>query len=257
VSNRPEDPNRRAPMDTPPYYQMPRAEGPTPTQARVHTPPLPGPEAPPQAARVSITKQYVRDGWMPDPSLDFRARRELADQLFPLAVERCFVVGVSAVEAGRKHKSRVAAELALALAEPRQQRVLLLDADFQWPDVHRTMRVEMPMSLGFSQQVSAHREGQGWTVIECSPTLHVLAEGIMRSPGLILSMRFEASVLSLRTYYDLIVVDGPPASTEVDCRALAGLVDGAIVVAPHHGSPDLARACALFGERRFSTVVGV
>jgi Mrp family chromosome partitioning ATPase len=259
VTNRPEDPNRRAPMDTPPYYQMPRAEGPTPTQGRVHTPPMPAPEMAPQAPRVSITKQHVRDGWMPDPSLDFRARRELADQLFPLAVERCFVVGVSAVEAGRKYKSRVAAELALALAEPRQQRVLLLDADFQWPDVHRTMRVEMPMSLGFSQQLSSRSEGRpaGWTVIECSPTLHVLAEGIMRSPGLILSVRFEESLLTLRTYYDLIVIDGPPASAEVDCRALAGVVDGAIVVSPAAGAPDLARACSLFPDKRFSTVVGI
>jgi len=246
-------------MDTPPYYQLPRGEGAPPPQGRVHTPPMPGPEASAPAARVRIAKQPVRDGWMPDSSLDFRARRDLSDQLFPLAVERCFVVGVSAVNDARKYKSRVAAELALALAEPRQQRVLLLEADFQWPDVHRTMRVEMPMALGFSQQLSNRAEDRpaGWTVIECSPTLHVLAEGIMRSPGLILSVRFEESIQSLRTYYDIIVIDGPPASAEVDCRALAGVVDGAIIVSPTQGSPDLARACSLFSDKRFSTVVGV
>ena len=257
-SDRPEEAVRRTHMDTPPYYQMPRGErsdSVTPPQGYVQTAP-PGANQP---SRVRITKQPVRTGWIADPSLDFRARRPLSDQLFPLAVERCFVVGVSAVEEARKHKSRVAAELALALAEPRQQRVLLLEADFQWPEVHRTLRIDMPMSLGFSQQLSTRTEGraEGWTVIECSPTLHVLAEGIMRSPGLILSVRFEESILSLRSYYDLIVIDGPSASAEVDSRALAGVIDGAIVVSPAAGAPSLARACSLFADKAFSTVVGV
>lgn len=257
-SDRPEEAVRRTHTDTPPYYQMPRGERNdrnTPPQGHVQTYP---PRAN-QASRARITKQPVRMGWIPDPSLDFRARRPLSDQLFPLAVERCFVVGVSAVEEARKHKSRIAAELALALAEPRQQRVLLLEADFQWPEVHRTLHIDMPMSLGFSQQLSARTEGRpdGWTVIECSPSLHVLAEGIMRSPGLILSVRFEESILSLRTYYDLIVIDGPSASAEVDTRALAGVVDGAIVVSPAAGAPSLARACSLFADKAFSTVVGV
>lgn len=256
VSTRPEEPAARPPTDTPPYYQLPRAEHASLGQTRNDTPRLPTTSAP-EAAPPRIVTRRVRDGWIPDPSLDFRARRELCDQLLPFAMEGCFVVAVTAVEEARSAKSRVAAELALALAEPRHPRVLLLEADFQWPAVHRTMRIEMPMSLGFSQQLSSKAEPQTWTVIECSPTLHVLAEGIMRSPGLILSVRFEQSIQSLRSYYDLIVIDGPPAYAEIDARALASAVDGGIVVSPNAGSPDLARACALFAERRFSTVLGV
>jgi Mrp family chromosome partitioning ATPase len=257
VSTRPEEAPPRPPTDTPPYYQIPRAENASLGQPRIETPRMPTAVDTPAVVPPQILTRHVRDGWIPDPSLDFRARRTLSDQLFPLAMEGCFVVGVTAVDEARDYKSRVAAELALALAEPRHPRVLLLETDFQWPAVHRTLRVEMPMSLGFSQQLSARGEPPTWTVIECSPTLHVLAEGIMRSPGLILSVRFEQSIQSLRGYYDFIVMDGPLASAEIDAHALASVTDGGIVVSPAKGSPDLGRACGLFADKRFSTVLGV
>lgn len=253
VSTRPSADAPRPPQDTPPYYQ-------TPTGA-----PRPG-TAPPYAAasqapatRTRVTVHPARQGWSPDPSLDFRARRGLADQLLPLAVEKCFVLGVTAVTESRSEKSRVAAELALALAESNHPRVLLLEADFQWPNVHQTMRVDMPIAAGFSQQLRGRSAAKpdAWTVIECAPCLHVLAEGIMRSPGHILSVQFEESVRSLRSYYDLIVLDGPDASAEGECRALANVVDGFILIAPPTGSRQIPRAVELFPDKAFSLVLGV
>jgi hypothetical protein len=94
-------------------------------------------------------------------------------------------------------------------------------------------------------------------VVSCNPTLHVLGEGIMRSPGLILSVQFEEGLHSLRTYYDVIVVHGPDSSSEVECRALASVVDGYVMLAPPEGSRDLARAAEHFQNPRFSTIVGV
>jgi hypothetical protein len=117
----------------------------------------------------------------------------------------------------------------------------------------------MPLAAGFSQQLRAmgRSSPQAWTVVEVSPTLHVLGEGIMRSPGLILSMQFEESIRSFRAYYDLIVLNGPDVSSEVECRALANAIDAIVYVAPAQGSPDLARATQLFPDLSFSTVVGV
>ncbi len=251
VSQRPEAPTR-GPIDTPPYYQ----EAGAPEHGRDTPLPRQRTDAPRQ---TRVTKHPARAGWAADPSLDFRTRRPLSDQIFPLAVEGCFVVGVSAVGESRVHKSRVAAELALALAEPNHPRVLLLEGDFQWPSVHQLMRIEMPMSMGFSQQLRGKStpKPDAWTVVECTPTLDVLAEGIMRSPGHILSVQFEASIQSLRAYYDFIVIDGPDTKEQVECRALANVIDGIVLVAPASGSPSIAHSVELFPDKRFSTIVGV
>jgi Mrp family chromosome partitioning ATPase len=258
VSSRPPE-AQRTHLDTPPYYQT---APPGDSTQRRHPASTPQPYAPalrPPAQRPRVIKHPLRPGWRPDGAVDPRLRRALADELFPLAVEACFVVGVSAVDGAKHHKSRVAAELALALAEPRHPRVLLLEADFLGAALHRVMRIDMPLGAGFSQQLRAmgSTAPESWTVVEVSTTLHVLAEGIMRSPGLILSVQFEESIRSLRAYYDLIVLDGPDTSSEVECRALSSVIDGIVLVASASGSPDLGRATQLFPEKRYSTVVGV
>jgi Mrp family chromosome partitioning ATPase len=176
-----------------------------------------------------------------------------------LAVDGCFVLGVTAVSETRGQKSSVAAEVALALAESAHPRILLLEADFQWPNLHRCMGVEMPMAMGFSQQLRGRTPAKtdAWTVVECSPTLHVLVEGIMRSPGIILSVRFEEALASLRTYYDFIVLNGPDTSATVECRAMTNVTDGAAIVAPVEGSVELPGAIELFANQRLSTIVRV
>ena len=197
--------------------------------------------------------------WAPEPGLRPETRRSLSDHFFPLAVESCFVIGVVALSETRNAKSRVAAELALALAEPRHPRVLLLEGDFQWPAVHHVMGVDTPMADGFSHQLHTRAEAgfDRWVTIECNPTLHVLAEGILRTPGLILSIQFEQGVRSLRSLYDLIVIDGPDTSSEVECRALANVIDGLVLVAPANAGVELERALDLFPDMRFSTIVPV
>jgi Mrp family chromosome partitioning ATPase len=217
----------------------------------------PAPEAKP--ARPAIRTRRAHAGWAPDPAITPAARRELVDQLIPFVVDGCFVLGVSAVPESRAQKTRVSCEIALALAETRHLRVLLAEGDFQWPVLHDTMRIEMPFSLGFSQQLRSSEppETRGWTVVECAPTLHVIGEGIMRSPGLILSNHFEDSLRSFRSVYDVVVIDGPPIDSEADCRALDSLIDGIVLVSPQTGSPGLVHAGSIFSEKRFSTVVPV
>jgi Mrp family chromosome partitioning ATPase len=196
--------------------------------------------------------------WQPDSRLKPAERRELRDQLFPFALEGCFVVAVVGVPEAAAEKSAVAAELALALAQSAHPRTLLLEGDLQRPAVHRLMHVEMPLSAGFSQQLHDRVNTGGkaqWTVVSCAKTLHVLAEGVMRAPGLVLSTQFEQSVSELRGFYDFIVIDGPLTSGEVDCRAIDAVVDGVILVCPKANQAALAHALLLFSEKRFTTVV--
>jgi Mrp family chromosome partitioning ATPase/capsular polysaccharide biosynthesis protein len=231
----------------------PAARVPTPAGARqVSVTP-----APEQAWIVTIVKTPAQ--WQPSPELFPESRYELRDQLLASAVQGCFVIAVSALPEVGENKSRLSAELALALAESGHPRVLLMEANFHQPCVHRLLGVDMPPQMGFSQQLHARIGGgrERWTVVECRKSLHVLAEGVMRSPGLLLSKQFETCLSDLRQYYDLIVIDGPPAALEVDCRALDAVADGLLLACPKAGSADLVRARNIFSDKRFTAVVPV
>jgi hypothetical protein len=242
-------------QNTPSFYSQANRDG----RSGYLSTPSPEPEqaGDERAPRPSVVTHSVHSGWKLDPQLRFEARRQLADELFPLAVAGCFILGVTGVPEARAHKPLVAAELALALAEARHPRVLLVEADFQWPTLHSLLHIDMPPSFGFSQQLRARAYNDQWHVVEITPSLHVMAEGIMRSPGLILSSHFEDSLRSFRSYYDFVIADGPLLSAEVDCRAFDSVIDGVAIVSPSPSSPWLSGSPALFSDKRYSTVVSV
>lgn len=211
---------------------------------------------PPSPSKNVVLVQEVPKTWRPDPSLTPQAQRGLCEQLYPYAVESCFVLSVVAVPESVGYKSRVAAELALALAESGHPRILLLEGDLHRPWVARMIGVDMPISSGFSQQLNGRAQSSGagsrWTVLGCTRSLHVLAEGMMRSPGLLLSKQFADCLKELRTYYDFIVIDGPTASLDVDSGALDAVTDGVVTVCPAKGSQAIAHMQNLFARKRFS-----
>jgi Mrp family chromosome partitioning ATPase len=212
---------------------------------------------PPADNTVTIVRPSPGD-WSPDPSLSQALRRPICEQLYPLAVEGCFIVVVVGVPDSLEQKSRVAVELALALAESGHPRILLMEGDIQSPRVHHLMRVAMPMSAGFSQQLRDRINGnteRRWTVVSCGPSLHVLAEGMLRSPGLLLSRQFSDGVADLRNYYDFIVIDGPSTSLPVESQALDAVANGVLYVCGKQGSSALAQLQALFSEKRLQSVV--
>jgi Mrp family chromosome partitioning ATPase len=201
-----------------------------------------------------VRVQSVATTWTPDPEVSPSAQRGLCEQLYPFAVESCFVLAVIAVPESLSSKSRVAAELAMGLAESGHPRVLLLESDFHRPWVQRTLRIDMPMGAGFSQQLR-DRINRGnrshWTVMAPLPSLHVLAEGLLRTPGMLLTRQFADGIKEMRGYYDLIVIDGPTSSLDVDSKALDAVIDGLITVCPANGSPSLAQLQSMFGKKRF------
>jgi len=213
---------------------------------------------PPGSENTVTIVRPVASNWSPEASLAPALRRPICEQLYPLAVEGCFIVLVVGVPEAAEQKSRVAAELALALAESGHPRILLLEGDIQTPQVHRLMKVDMPMSSGFSQQLRDRINGSSerrWTVVSCSKVLHVLAEGMMRSPGLLLSRQFSDGLADLRNYYDFIVIDGPGTSLPVESQALDAVANGIVYVCGKQASPALARLQAMFREKRLQTVI--
>jgi Mrp family chromosome partitioning ATPase len=201
----------------------------------------------------------VPKGWAPHPTLiENDASEELAalrDQLYRLAARECFVVGVSSGPEMAAYKSGVAGRLAWMLAQPGHARVLLMEGDFDHPVVHRLMRIDMPIASGFSEQMRRRMNGSPpgpWTIVRCAPNLYVLAEGLVRSPGLLPTVHFADSVSELRRAYDLIVIDGPAGGMSVDTRALDSVADGVVLA----GDADLLdRASTWFGKKQLMAVV--
>jgi Mrp family chromosome partitioning ATPase len=255
------DPARRASSSVPaPRSPMPpRSPSPAPASQYSYVSTPPPASSPPRSSSAPrespVLVQSVPESWRPDPSLTPQAQRSLCEQLYPFAVENCFVLAVVSVPESIGYKPRVAAELALALAESGHPRILLLEGDLQRPWVQRMIGVDMPIATGFSQQLNARSQpnhDSRWTVLGCSKSLHVLAEGMLRSPGLLLSKQFASCLKELRSYYDFIVIDGPTGSLDVDAGALDAVADGIVTVCPAKGSPALTHMQALFGKKRFS-----
>ncbi|MFZ5892926.1 MAG: hypothetical protein ACOY0T_17835 [Myxococcota bacterium] len=201
-----------------------------------------------------VAKRLPRD-WRPDLSLLPESRRALTDELYPLAVDGCWVVGVLATE-GAEGRSRLAAEIALALAESGHPRVLLIDADFEHALVRRFLRMEMPLSTSFSEQLSA-RTPQRWMVVECLPSLHVLAESGHATHASLACSAFVGCVTSLRSYYDFIVLDGPLLDDAVGCEAVRDVVDGVVFSHGRYGPSEIRRVESLFPKKRISLVPAV
>jgi Mrp family chromosome partitioning ATPase len=241
------DPPARPRSDPP---ARPRSDPP----ARPRSDPPTGPRSDPPEQRPRadapdgiISLRDVPPGWSPEPSIvggnadELRAIRE---QLYRFAVRGCYVVGVTGSPDAIEGKSLIAARLATVLAEPGRARVLLMEADFDGPSVHRLMRIEMPLTFGFSEQVRRRMKqapAAPWSIVRCSANLQVLAEGRVRAPGLLSSVQFMDGLSELRRYYDVIVLDGPAAGS-VDARVLDEISDGLVVVGPNEAAmPEIRK----------------
>jgi Mrp family chromosome partitioning ATPase len=201
-------------------------------------PHAPTPSAIPRASsgirRLPATSRWPTASLAPSAWLE-PTSSELVDR----AQQRCLVALVSAPPGSAALKSRAAGQLAFNLAEKHALSVLLLEAEFERPLLHTAIQVEMPPGAGFSQQLHARiHDGTKprWDVVECTARLHVLAEGRLRSPGLLWTFEFANAIGELREHYDVIVIDAPAHCTEVDERALDDVTDAVVVVVDNRQS---------------------
>lgn len=163
-------------------------------------------------------------GWSLPSSLMPQGEAErTCDELLGKLGQGCLVLAVTSEPGRRAVKSSVAAQLAVGVAAARSARVLLLEGDMARPHVHRSIEAEMATSTGFTQQLQAKVQAgvsRQWSVLGCSRTLHVLAEGRFRSPEMLRSPQFAEALGELRERYDLIVIDGPSIDAPSEMRVL-------------------------------------
>ncbi len=186
----------------------------------------------------------------PSQGLVPNARRALRDSLLPLLRQPGFVVGVLASDESAQMKPQVAAELALAIASSAQFRLLLVDCDFQSPSLTPLLRVDVPLSAGFSLQLQTHsREAEdvGWSVLRCTPSLDLLAESALRAPDALRGQEFEHCIASIRRNYDIVILNGALLSRFDECQAIAAVSDAVVAVSrrdPQSLVQDIAQRLA-------------
>ncbi|HEX6277567.1 MAG TPA: hypothetical protein VFZ53_31200 [Polyangiaceae bacterium] len=257
---RPSPPPRTEPFGSLPPVQAQRpSSDPAVDPNRPKTPTPPPPEVTKPVANI-IRRHPVLAGWRPDAKVVPGSRRQIAGEILTSAVEGCQVIGITGLRGLGGEKSRAAVEIAFALSEAKHPRILLVEGDFHFPQIQNWLKLEVPLAAGFSQQLRSRIQGtkEGrWHVVECQPSMHVLAEGVMRSPGLLLSNQFEQAIRELKSYYDIVVLDAPLAPNEADGQALVDVLDGVVVLGPESRAAEIAEVSRIFQGKKLVRALSV
>jgi capsular exopolysaccharide synthesis family protein len=126
-------------------------------------------------------------------------------------------------------KTAVAINLAVTIAQS-GRRVLLVDANFRRPALHRAFT--NAKREGLSNILIGQRQLQDLASPTDLPQLDVLTAGpIPPNPVELLSSRYMRELLArARETYDQVIIDGPPVLLVSDPLVLANFLDGAIIV---------------------------
>jgi succinoglycan biosynthesis transport protein ExoP len=131
-------------------------------------------------------------------------------------------------------KTTVIQNLGIALAET-GRRVLLVDADFRRPHLHR--KFALPNELGLIDLLSgdlplSEYPPERWGVSTGFPGLSILPNGSAQTnvSKALYSPRLRAIIEMLKERYDMVLVDAPPILHVADTRIIAPLTDALILV---------------------------
>lgn len=137
-------------------------------------------------------------------------------------------------------KTTTTLNLAGALAQSRDSRVLLIDGDLRCPAVASQLGLGGPSRPGLAGAI----QGQS---IPLSDALHwlpewnlsVLAAGKIEDPPyeLLKSTAFARLIEEARSGFDFVLVDCPPLLAVPDCRVIERVVDGFLLVVSADSTP--------------------
>ncbi len=158
---------------------------------------------------------------------------------FPEAESSCRIIGVTSAQPS-EGKSTIALNLAYSIAEL-GKKVLLVDADMRRPSIHVKANVVRTPGLsdllGSSNSISAsireYKSSKNETSFDIIP-----GGNIPSNPSeLLTSRRMETLLQTLRTAYDVIVVDLPPVGAVIDAVSVSKQTDGMLVVIRENNCP--------------------
>jgi capsular exopolysaccharide synthesis family protein len=223
IANRPAENERSAPPETrPPHEEVARQ-----TVARAPR------EIP--VERLDPARLHQRLILLTEPSLaECEQYRTLRTQLFHAAEKkRTQVVVITSALAG-EGKTATALNLALAVAQSKEHRVLVIDGDLRRPNVASYLGLPARAGdrLGFDEVLAGKADALGSIVCLDELELYVLpvSSAAANPTELLSSERLAETVEELREYFDFIIVDSPPVAPFADARLLANHSDAVILV---------------------------
>ena len=152
-------------------------------------------------------------------------------------------------------RSWIAANLALLFAQV-GKRTLLIDADLRRPRQHQIFGVAG--RVGLSAVLAGRAGGEAIVELAGTPGLWLLPAGVIPpNPHELVARRaFAGLMLAMRSTYDVILVDTPPAESCADAGLIAARAGAALVVACRDRS-SVARLGALTDDLRHFGVTTV
>lgn len=182
--------------------------------------------------------------------------RRLATSLHLLQKEKGLRSLIVSSALPRDGKSLTSTNLALTLSESYKRRVLLIDADFRRPSLHKIFG--LPNVGGLAEGL----RGTGpisLPFVQLTNYLTVLPAGVTDNSPVagLTSERMRSVVLDVQERFDWVIVDTPPVGLLSDANLLANLVDGVLLVIGAWSTPfdAISRAVSEFGRERIVGVV--
>ncbi len=156
--------------------------------------------------------------------------RTLRTQLFHASEKKCTQVVVITSAVAGEGKTSTALNLALAIAQSKESRALVLDGDLRRPNI--ATYLGLSPRAGFDEVLGGGSDALDSIVCLDDQELYVLPVGreVINPTELLSSERFAETINELREYFDFIIVDSPPVMPFADSRLLANHSDAVILV---------------------------
>ncbi len=167
----------------------------------------------------------------------YRALRHIVEQRHK--ADGLAVIAVSSPGVG-DGKTTTAINLAGALAQAPEARVLLIEADLRRPSIGSLLGFGEVTGRGLVHGITDRSLSLGQLVRPRPPfNMHVILAGqTPPSPYEILkSPRLGELLDAARQQYDYVILDTPPLVAIQDCRVIARWIDGLLVVVAAHRTP--------------------
>lgn len=176
--------------------------------------------------------------------------RTLRTNLF-LKVEsgdRCFLV-----TSGLPREGKTSTAIGLARCLSCMRRVLLVDADFRQPQLHKRFQISNDRGLSDCSQTQTGAEIS--QSIQTIDGLSVICSGpsLVDPQDFFISRPFKRALEYMLAHYDIVLFDSSPVLTVADGLLLASIVDGVIMVLR---AGVVTRAEALNAVKRIQSVGG-
>jgi capsular exopolysaccharide synthesis family protein len=184
-----------------------------------------------QVERLVPSRLHQRLILLTEPSrAECEQYRTLRTQLFHAAEKKQTQVVVITSALAGEGKTATALNLALAIAQSKEHRALVVDGDLRRPNIASYLGLRS--RVGFNEVLADEVGALDAIVCLDDPELYVLPVNreAANPTELLSSERLVETIRELREYFDFIIVDSPPVAPFADARLLANLADAVILV---------------------------